>query len=158
MSRFEIHGERRVVFRDALGKPMFLSGEYAGAVACRAAIATIRMSAVLPDRYEQRIASDGATYFVLRGMDDSVLGSSAHYENADICARAIDAMRSDAASALVVHVPSAGGAGPVDIKLTRQSGFVVVATDPDVPDEPSPSDAATPSPSTDPDADAGHDV
>jgi hypothetical protein len=144
LARFEIHDDQRVVFRDALGKPMFLSPEHGGESACRAAIVTIRSSAVIEDRYEQRTASDGMMYFVLRSIDDVVLGSSAHYDNAEACTRAIEVMRIDAPSAQIVRVPSAGPRLD-DIRLTRQSGFVVVATDmvpaaapPEAPDPATP--------------------
>ena len=107
---------------------MFLSVEHANEVACRAAIVTIRLSAVIADRYQRRTATDGSAYFVLCSVDDEELGSSTHYDDPEACDYAIEVMRADAAGAQVVHVPSAGP-GLDGIKLTRRSGFVVVAPD-----------------------------
>jgi hypothetical protein len=92
-----------VVLRGGDGEPLLRTPELDGDLACRAAIMSIRLNAVVRERYQRRAAAQGGRYFVLTDPWGDPLGFSPLFDSEDGCEAAIHATMDCAAHALVVR-------------------------------------------------------
>jgi hypothetical protein len=86
------------------GQILLRTPQLSGALACRAMIVNIRLTAMLPDRYD-RSTVPGVCAFTLRGPSGSPLATSPLFPNEQARERAIETVRRHAASAPVEHAP-----------------------------------------------------
>jgi len=93
------------------------SGRYTSRASALNGIAAVRANAVKDERYDLKLASTGQRYFVLRGPNKEVIGTSGMYASASARDRALAALKSIAAHAALddkdakVAVGAAASAG-----------------------------------------------
>ena len=81
---------------------VILTGErYMAKASALKGIAAVLENAEVDERYERRIASDGAAYFVLRAANREVLGTSEMYSSAARRESGIAAVKAHAVTAVV---------------------------------------------------------
>jgi uncharacterized protein YegP (UPF0339 family) len=99
---FQIRGSWYVLLRSSDDGVLLRSPELESEQACRAIAARIRLSATLPERYEQRSSTNGGHYFVLRDDNGEVLAISPIHASRPACDAAIAEVRASAVRALAI--------------------------------------------------------
>jgi uncharacterized protein YegP (UPF0339 family) len=141
---FRICGSTFVVLEGADGCALLRTPRLTGHLACRAAIASIRLVTLMDDHYHRYRTSDGAFAFAVRRPGAGVLAWSSAFPDETSRENAIEIVRRGAPSASVVQSPV--GAFTIDPRTgLPQSGALPAA----VPAR-SDADATTRSESDDP--------
>ena len=93
-------GEFRFILKSKNGETILRSSEgYASKQGCLNGIASVKINAPLDFRYDRRINSSNAYYFVLKAANGEVLGISESYQTSAGRDNGIDAVKRDAPNA-----------------------------------------------------------
>ena len=105
MACFRICGSLFVVLEGPDGRPLLRTPRLTGQMACRAAIASLRLVTLLDERYHRYRTSDGGFAFAMRRPGAGVLAWSCAFADEEERERAIDVVRRGAPTAAVVQSP-----------------------------------------------------
>jgi len=81
------------------GETILTSERYQGKDGALNGIASVKTNAPLDDRYERRIASNGAPYFVLKAANQQEIGRSEMYSSASAMENGIASVKKNAPEA-----------------------------------------------------------
>lgn len=86
----------------ASGEPILKSETYVTRASALHGIASVRMNALLNERYERKTDQRGAPFFSIKGGNNEVLGVSEPYKNETERDIAIESVKQDAPDAALV--------------------------------------------------------
>ena len=105
MACFRICGSAFVVLEGPDGLAILRTPKLTGMMACRAAIASLRLVTLLDERYHRYRTSDGAFAFAMRRPGAGVLAWSCAFADEESLERAIEIVRRGTPTASVVQSP-----------------------------------------------------
>jgi len=132
---FRICGSTFVVLEGADGGALLRTPRLTGHLACRAAIASLRLVTLMEDYYHRYRMSDGGFAFAVRRPGAGVLAWSSAFSDEESRERAIEIVRRGASSASVVQSPV--GAYTLDPRTGLPQSGSHAAADPTGTDVPS---------------------
>ena len=89
------------------GEIILTSETYVAKYGASHGIASARINALLDERYERKVASDGSPYFTLKAANGEPLGRSEMYSSPSACENGIASVKTNAPTASIVDLTGA---------------------------------------------------